>query len=112
MRDKLLNKIFIGIVEDNLDEKRLGRVRVRVINVFDEGIETDCLPWASPWKDLNGNEFNVPEVGKIVSVVFDEGNAYKPEYIFAEHYNANLESKLGSLSDGAYKSMKIGRAHV
>lgn len=106
MRDKLRNKTFIGIVEDNQDEKRLGRVRVRVINVFDEGIETDCLPWASPWKDLNGNGFNVPEVGKIVSVVFDDGNAYKPEYIFAEHYNANLESKLGSLSDGAYKSMK------
>lgn len=103
--DKLKNTVFVGIVEDNNDPKRIGRVRVRVVNVFEE-IETDSIPWASPWKDLNGNEFNVPEIGKIVSVVFDQGNPYKPEYIYAEHYNINLESKLKGLSEGAYKSMK------
>jgi len=104
-REELKNKVFVGIVEDNMDDKRLGRIRARVINVY-ENIDTDCIPWATPWKDLNGNEFNVPEIGKVVSIVFDQGNPYKPEYIFAEHYNANLENKLSALSDAGYKSMK------
>jgi len=36
----------------------------------------------------------------------DEGNIYKPEYIFAEHYNANLEQKLAQLSGSNYTSMR------
>ena len=66
-KEKLKNEIFIGIVEDNNDPRKLGRVRVRVFNVFEE-IPKEDLPWAFPWKDLNGNQFNVPEIGKIVSV--------------------------------------------
>lgn len=101
----LKNGIFIGVVEDNNDPKKLGRVKIRVANVF-EGIPTEDIPFSSPWKDLNGNVFDLPEVGKVLTVVFDQGNKYKPEYICAEHYNINLEKKLQALSDGAYKSMK------
>lgn len=37
---------FLGIVEDvEGDPKRLGRVRVRILNEHDEGIETDQLEW-------------------------------------------------------------------
>jgi LAS superfamily LD-carboxypeptidase LdcB len=104
-RSELESKVFIGIVEDNQDPKRLGRVRARIPIIFDE-IPTEDIPWAKPWKDLNGNEFNAPEVGKIVSVVFDRGNPYKPEYIYAEHYNVNLENKLQSLSSDDYSSFK------
>jgi hypothetical protein len=88
---------FIGLVEDNKDPLKIGRCRIRVINVFDT-IPRDDLPWASPWKDLNGNSFSVPEVGKLVTVIFDQGNIYKPEYICAEHYHKNLEEKLKLLS--------------
>lgn len=104
-REDLENKIFVGIVEDNLDPKKLGRIRVRVVNVFDE-IPVEDIPWAKPWKDLNGNQFNVPDKGKIVSVVFDSGNIYKPEYIFADHYNKNLEDKLKTLDGANYTSMR------
>lgn len=104
-RQDLENNIFIGIVEDNIDPKRLGRIKVRVMNVYDN-IPTEDIPFASPWKDLNGNTFILPDKGKIVSVVFDRGNKYKPEYIYAEHYNKNLEEKLNSLSDSDYKSMR------
>jgi hypothetical protein len=99
------NKTYIGIVEDNADPKKLGRVKVRVLDIFDE-MKLEDLPWATPWKDINGNEFNVPEKGKVLIVVFDQGDTYKPEFIFADHYNVNLEKKLESLDGDNYKSMK------
>jgi len=99
------NKTYIGVVEDNDDPKKLGRVKIRVMDIFDE-MKIEDIPWASPWKDLNGNTFNVPEKGKVLIVVFDQGDTYKPEFIFADHYNVNLEKKLESLSGDNYKSMK------
>jgi hypothetical protein len=99
------NKTYVGVVEDNQDPKKMGRVKVRVMDVFDE-IATEDIPWAMSWKDLNGNEFNLPEKGKVVMVVFDQGNQDSPEFIYADHYNINLEKKLTSLSDSDYTSMK------
>ena len=99
------NKTYIGVVEDNNDPLKLGRARVRVLDVFDN-IEVSAIPWASSWKDLNGNEFNVPEKGKVLLVVFDSGDEHKPEFISADHYNVNLEKKLTSLSATDYVSMK------
>ena len=37
---------FLGIVEDILDPLQLGRVKVRVINEYDEGIDTKDIEWA------------------------------------------------------------------
>ena len=99
------NKTYIGVVEDNNDPKKLGRVRIRVLDVFDN-ISVDDIPWATPWKDLNGNMANIPEKGKVLTVVFDQGNIYKPEFIFAEHFNINLEKKLKTLEGKDYISMK------
>ena len=99
------NKTYVGFVEDNNDPDKIGRVKVRVMDVFDE-IELEDIPWAMPWKDLNGNTFNVPEVGKVVMVVFDQGNVDSPEFIYADHYNINLEEKLKKLNESDYTSMK------
>jgi hypothetical protein len=99
------NKTYVGVVEDNSDPKRLGRVRVRVLDVFDS-LKVEDIPWATSWKDLNGNVVNIPEKGKVLLVVFDQGDEYKPEFISSDHYNANLEKKLVSLSDSDYISMK------
>lgn len=99
------SRTYVGVVEDNEDPKKLGRCRVRVLDIFDD-IPVDDIPWSSPWKDLSGNEFNVPEKGKVVTIVFDQGNIYKPEYIFSDHYNINLERKLKSLDGTNYTSMK------
>ena len=105
IKASLKNKIYLGIVEDNIDPRRLGRIKVRVQCLFDGNeIATEDLPWAFPYKDLVGKTFSVPAVGKIVNVVFDNGSIYSPEYICAEHYNINLENKLGSLSDDEYKN--------
>ena len=98
-------RTYIGVVEENIDPKKLGRVKVRVIDVFEQ-ISVEEIPWAFPWKDLNGNQFNVPDKGKVVMVVFDGGDRNSPEYIYADHYNVNLEKKLESLSESDYISMK------
>lgn len=37
---------FIGIVEDINDPKKLGRVRVRMINEYSNRVQTDDIPWA------------------------------------------------------------------
>ena len=107
------NKTYIGTVEDNNDPKRLGRCKIRVLDVFDEKdkndkyeISTEDLPWAAPWKDANGNNFNIPEKGKVVTVVFEDGNKNNPEYISSDHYNINLEKKLEQLPEADYLSMK------
>jgi hypothetical protein len=102
---ELKNTTFIGVVMDNNDPEKLGRCKIKVIDVLEEIPDSD-LPWATPWKDLNGNEFILPDNGKIVSVVFDNGNPYRPEYIFADHYNINLEKKLKALSGENYTSMR------
>ena len=105
IREDLKDKIFIGVVENNNDIDRLGRIQVRVNKIYDN-IPTENIPWASPFKDLNGNEYNVPDIGKIVSVIFQEGDDKLPEYIYAEHYNINLENKLKSLNNDDYSSFK------
>lgn len=98
-------KTYLGVVEDNKDPKKAGRVKVRVMNVY-ENMPLEDIPWAFSWKDLNGNEFNLPDKGKVVMVVFEDGDGNKPEYIYADHYNINLEKKLQSLSDSDYLTMK------
>lgn len=100
------SKTYLAIVEDNNDETREGRVRVRVFNIHADDTPVDQLPFASPWKDLNGNGSNVPEKGKVLMVVFESGKKDNPEYIAAQHYNINLEKKLESLSQSDYISMK------
>jgi len=101
--EELKKRIFVGVVEDNNDPKRLGRCRIRVNNVFDE-LPVEDIPWSTPWKDLSGHEFDLPPVGKVMAVIFDNGNPYKPEYIYAKHFNANLEKKLTKVSEEDYLS--------
>ena len=83
-------KTYIGVVEDNNDPKKQGRVKIRVMDVFDD-TPLENIPWANPWKDLSGDDFKLPDKGKVVTVVFDNGNVNNPEFIFSDHYNINLE---------------------
>lgn len=98
-------KTYIGVVENNNDPQKIGRCQIRVMDVY-ENIPIKDLPWAAPWKDLNGNQFNIPDKGKVVTVVFENGNKNNPEYISSDHYNINLEKKLSSLNETDYLSMK------
>ena len=106
-------KTYLGVVEDNQDPERQGRCRIRVLDVHDgrdkDGkytLATENLPWALPWKDLNGNASNIPDKGKVVIVVFENGKQMNPEYIHSKHYNINLEKKMKIIGDKDYTSMK------
>lgn len=99
-------KTYIGTVEDVKDPKKDGRIKVRVIDIHSDDQKLESIPWATPWKDLGGGQFSLPEIGKVVVVVFDQGDINKPEYIYTEHWNVNLENKLKSLNDSDYQSMK------
>lgn len=99
---KDLYKIWVGLVEENNDPDRLGRIKVRVQSIFDD-MPVEDIPWASPMKNIGGCSFELPAIGKIVSVVFtDEDNLYEPYYMFADHYNTNLQKKLKDLDDDMY----------
>jgi hypothetical protein len=98
-------KTYVGVVEDCEDPQKLGRVKVRVFDVFDD-VPVKDIPWANPWKDLAGNGFAVPEKGKVVTVVFENADSNSPEFISSDHYNVNLEKKLSGLGNGDYLTMK------
>lgn len=104
-KQDLKGRNFIGIVVNNEDPKRLGRCKVRVLDVFDTLPEED-IPWAKQWRDINGEAFAVPEKGKIVNVSFDEGNEKFPEYKNSENAQINLQEKLNSLSGSDYIGFK------
>ena len=97
-------KTYVGVVEENNDPKKMGRIKVRVLDVFDN-TPIDDIPWANPWKDLVGDQFTLPDKGKIVTVVFENANINNPVFIFSDHYNINLEKKLEQLGEADYLSM-------
>jgi len=99
----LTNKIFYGVVENVFDKQKKGRIQVRVQSIFNQ-IPLEHIPWASPNRSLNGKSFCVPAVGKLVSVIFDNGNIYEPRYIYSENNNTNLQQKLNDLSDDEYQN--------
>ncbi len=101
MDKRFEKKIYMGIVEDNYDPNRKGRIKVRVQSLYNV-IPTENIPYASPFMDIAGKEYKVPAVGKIVNVLFLSNDIYDPLYIYAENYNINLENKLSSLSNDEY----------
>lgn len=103
INNNLEHRIFFAIVEDNYDPRRCGRIKARVTSYFDE-IPVEHIPWASPYIEPSGKEFKIPPVGKIVNIVFENGNLYSPYYVYTDKYNINLQDKLESLTKEEYKS--------
>lgn len=108
IRDNFDDDMFIGVVEDVDDPKRMGRVKVRVDRLHGRvddspNIPTEDLPWAMPTIDRGGYTFSIPSVGKVVRLSFTSGDFYKPVYKDATHYNYNLQEKLQSLPEENYR---------
>lgn len=74
-------------VENNMDPRKLGRIKARVYPFFVD-IKAEDLPWAVPAMAIStgsGNgtgTFCVPDVGTFIWVFFEAGNYYQPVYAF------------------------------
>ena len=55
-----IDKIYVGIVESNVDPYRLGRVKVRVLTVYDN-IPLEDIPYATPFKSTDGKPLTSEE---------------------------------------------------
>ena len=78
---------YLGMVEDNDDPKKLGRLKVRISPYMD--FDSEDLPWACPTLGTHGNSsnaggLNVPEVGSQVRVYFPSHDLTAPYYTGAE----------------------------
>lgn len=109
VKQELVDRYYVGVVEDNIDPKRKGRLKIRVERLhgrIDQNnfIPTEDLPWSVPSIVAGGNAHGVPSIGKIVYISHIEGDFYSPEYWRSEHYNINLQEKLQSLNDDGYKN--------
>lgn len=79
---------YRGVVLDNNDPSKLGRIKVNIHGVFD-GIDSEYLPWSVPAIPIGsgagigyGNS-SIPEVGSYVFCFFESNDLYQPVY-FAE----------------------------
>ena len=97
------NMIYTGIVEENNDPRRLGRVKIRILGIFDN-IPTRHIPWAFPSISPAGASIHIPPIGKSLNVYFDNGCIYSPMYDSTDFYNKNLQNKLNSLTTEQYNN--------
>lgn len=74
----VLDGFWRGVVVDNNDPLRLGRVKVRVYPIF-EGVLDEDLPWAEPAFSLSGMFF-IPQVNSWVWCFFEQGDYHRPVY--------------------------------
>ena len=76
---------FIGVVEDRLDPRKLGRIRVRCFDIHPDDkalVPTDDLPWAIPILSNYNIDYKPPLEGSWVFGFFIDGrNAQHPMVI-------------------------------
>lgn len=103
----LLDKQFLGIIEDDNDPKKEGRARIRVISLHDDITDIEHLPWAYPkqksayfGKDGKAGSISIPKKGSVVAVRFDGGNPYSPEYYAIHELAEDVKEELNK--DGEY----------
>jgi len=96
-----LSKTFIGEVVNNEDPLKIGRCRVRVFSKFDD-LEIEDIPWAFPFysdkfasTESGGfGSFSYPKIGTLVTVQFDNGDIYSPQYRTVEKINPEMQAEI------------------
>lgn len=107
-KDNLYETSWLGEVVDIDDPNKNGRIKVRVYGKFDL-ISTPDIPWAHPANNSTGGSssggsfFSVPKLGSIVSVKFDNGNLYHPEYFFHQKISEEVKAEI----EGSYTNAHV-----
>ena len=95
--DNLRTTQWVGIVEDTADDIFEGRCKIRVYGKMDDRVDPEdpesaykiptlALPWSRPHQLMYGGsntgsgKFEIPKLGSIVRMTFDNGNFYQPIY--------------------------------
>lgn len=97
---------FLGYVEsvDDPDKKQRLKIRIPYLHGTIDQIPTENLPWAQPHRNMNGFDWKIPSVNKIINVTFPTGDLYYPEYNNVQHLDVNLQNKIESLNSDDYSS--------
>lgn len=81
MQDQMLTALYEGVVVDNADPLRIGRVKVRIPGVIEPASDW-AIPLGAPGGGSNTRGmFFVPEVGSEVAVFFKLGDVDHPRYM-------------------------------
>lgn len=106
-KDNLDGSTWLGKVVDINDPQKIGRVRVNVFGKFDQ-IPISDIPWAYPGNNNTGGSstgggfLSVPKLNSIVSVRFDKGNLYHPEYFFNQQISDDVRQEIESSYENAH----------
>ena len=106
-KDNLDGTTWLGEVVDIADPLKIGRVKVKVFGKFDQ-IPTEDIPWAYPGNNSTGSSatgggfFSVPKLKSMVSVKFDNGNLYHPEYFFTQKISDEVKAEIENSYDNAH----------
>jgi hypothetical protein len=77
-----LSALYMGVVVDNKDPEKLGRVRVRIPGLIDPGPSALAFPLG--WPGAGGKQrgmFAPPPVGAEVGILFSQGDIDHPHYL-------------------------------
>jgi len=72
--------IYVGKVVDTTDPLKLGRIKVSVINLFDELTKSD-MPWFLPINSNIKGSWCIPDIDDYVEVIFERGDIYCGKYL-------------------------------
>jgi len=103
---ELQDKDCIGIVTNNKDPLYSGRCQVRVLQLMDE-YDNDHLPWAHPLNSTvfagNGaGSLSVPKIGHFVTIRFNNGDIYAPEYESIQNVDSQLIEEIRHDYEGTH----------
>ena len=107
---KDLYGIYRGVVVDNEDPLKIGRVKVRVFSlhgVYD--ISDEDLPWAnycSPFGSANSGSFIIPEVNNTVFVAFEGGDQQYPLYLGTSYSTGKEDYYLVGNTSGRKRNIR------
>jgi len=105
-KDDIRDTHWLGEIVDNKDPRNLGRCKVKVYGKFDL-LETESIPWATPMNRDHVGAHSIPRIGDIVSVRFDNGNIYHPEYWFQINQNKELKADILDSSAEAHNVVSL-----
>tara|TARA_Y100000385_G_scaffold138705_1_gene144107 strand:- start:7969 stop:8889 length:921 start_codon:yes stop_codon:yes gene_type:complete len=118
--DDLRTTQWVGIVEDTNDDIFEGRCKIRVYGKMDDRVDpedpesafiipTAALPWSRPHQLMYGGsnsgsgKFEIPKLGSIVRITFDNGNFYQPVY----HENVYPSDETKAEIEASYQNSHV-----